>query len=112
MILYRVIYTSDSVNTFDNNNNFAGGNCTQEDFLWIASVIRSTTSDVNISDLSRCLGVSFDGRDETGDQLIVQSFLLWQSKNGEDSSRAKLLQCLQQLQNAPNFMDKLRERYS
>ena len=87
--------------------------CTQEDFLWVASVIRST-SDINISDLVACLGVSFDGRDETGDQ-IAQSFILWQSKNEAlkvDYSREKLLQCLQQLQGASTFIDKIRERYS
>ena len=74
-------------------------------------MIRSTSSDRTISDLAACLGVSFDGRDETGDQ-IVQSFLLWQSKNKADCSRDKLLHCLQQLPDASAFIDKIREQYS
>ena len=58
-------------------------------------MIRSTVSDICISDLANCLGISFDGRDETGDQIIQEFLLLWQSKNRADSSREKLLQCLE-----------------
>lgn len=75
-------------------------------------MIRSTTSDISVSDLTACLGVSFDGRDESSDEIVQESFLLWQSKNTPECSREKLLQCLQQLQGASAFMDKLRERYS
>ena len=74
-------------------------------------MIRSTIGDIDISDLATCLKISLDGRDETGDQ-IVQSFLLWQSKNVEDFSREKLFQCLQQLQGATALMEKLWESYS
>ena len=77
-------------------------------------MIRSTVSDISRSDLALCLGISFEGRDGTqsGDQIVQESFLLWQSKNGADCSREKLLQCLEQLQGASAFMEKLRERYS
>ena len=75
-------------------------------------MIRSTVSDISWSDLALCLGISFEGRDGTGDEIIQESFILWQSKNGADYSREKLLQCLERLQDSSAFMEKLRERYS
>ena len=75
--------------------------CTQENFLSIASAISSHVA-TDLSDLAKCLGVSLDNKDEsdTKAEQIVKLFLLWQSMNRVEASKAKLLICLQQLNDA------------
>ena len=75
--------------------------CTQEDFLFVASVL---VDKVELSDLSTSLKVPLDNVDDNDTERnkrkqIVKILLHWQFMNSSDSSKAKLLESLQTLNN-------------
>ena len=72
--------------------------CTQEEFLFIASVLDDK---VELSDLATSLKVPLDNVDDndTKRNQIVKILLYWQSMNCSDSSKANLLKSLQTLNN-------------
>ena len=84
------------------SNSVLEASCTQEELLSIASAVSGL---VNLPDLAKCLGISsstLDDMDE-GDTIrdkALKLFLMWQSTNCGENSKAKLFACLQQLNNA------------